>query len=91
MDDEMPPGVEAVVRVLAALVMVAGQIVALGGVWAAWTGNDFLFWKFAEDGGNAGTALLILFVGEPIVMFGAYLVFIVLAMILSAPFMLRRR
>ena len=87
----MPSGVEAVVRVLAFLVVVAGQVVALGGVWAAWTGNDFLFWKFDEEGRSIGDALLILFVGEPIVMFGAYLVFVVLAMALSAPFMLRRR
>lgn len=91
MDDELPGGVEAVVRVLAVLVMVAGQVVALGGVWAAWTGNDFLFWSFAEEGASVGTALLILFVGEPIVMFGAYLVFMVLAMALSVPFMRRRR
>jgi hypothetical protein len=91
MDDELPSGVEAVVRVLAVLVMVAGQVVALGGVWAAWTGNDFLFWSFAEEGPSVGNALLILFVGEPVVMFGAYLVFMLLAMALSLPFMRRRR
>jgi len=90
MDDELPAGVNAVVRVLAVLVMVAGQVVALGGVWAAWTGNDFLFWRFAEEGRSAGNALLILFVGEPVVMFGAYLVFMVLATALSVPFMHRR-
>lgn len=53
---------------------IAGQVVALGGMWAAWAGEDFIFWTFAETGQNIGALLLILFIGEPLVMFAAKLV-----------------
>jgi Ni,Fe-hydrogenase I small subunit len=92
MDDEDLGAPTRVVLVLLAVVVIAvGQVAALGGVWAAWTGGAFWFWDFSGTEPSGAMAVLILIIGEPVIMGVAYLAFMVLATLVSIPATLKRR
>jgi hypothetical protein len=80
-----PPGITGgygLMQVIAIVGVLAIQIVMLGGIWAALTGSEFLFWSF--DKADVGAAALILFVADPIAMTVGGLVFSLVGAAFSA-------
>jgi hypothetical protein len=69
MNTDSDPGFNA----LALVAVVAIQVVVLGGVWAALTGSDFLFWSF--ESADVGAATVIFFIVDPVAMGVGALIF----------------
>lgn len=90
-DEEIGRPTRTVLALLAVATIGAGQVAALGGAWAAWTGGRFWFWNFTDAGPSGAMAALILIMGEPVIMGVAYLVFMVAATLVSIPSALKRR
>jgi hypothetical protein len=82
-DKELHPLVEGLASIVALVVAAVANVVAIGGIWAAWSGNSFLFWEFSD--GSPVTAFAILVFGEPLIMTVAYWVYLLLGLLLALP------
>ena len=82
-DTDSHPVPQGIATLIAAPVFIGGQVISIGGIWAALTGNSFLFWEFESS--SVGAALLILVFLEPLIMGGSYLVGILLLSVITIP------
>lgn len=82
--NETNPMIDGLIKLVGICLVVTGQVIVFGGMWAAWTGGDLWFWRFAESGPSGGAVVAILVIGEPVIMAIAYVVFMLVAVVLSA-------
>lgn len=82
-DTDLHPVLQGIATLIATPIFIGGQVIAIGGIWAALTGNSFLIWEFEST--SVGSALLILFFLEPLIMGASYLVAIILVSVITIP------